>query len=296
MSRLLAISDLHVRHKANRAAVESVSDHPEDWLIIAGDVCEKAEDLAWVLDTLGPRFGQLLWVPGNHELWTHKGSELRGVEKYQGLVEVCRERGVLTPEDPWAVFHSRGEDYLIALLFLLYDYSFCPPGMSPDEAIRWAREAGIVCIDEIRLVATPYRSRQEWCAARVAKTAERLGTERADLARVLVNHWPLRRDLVRIPRVPRFLPWCGTTRTEDWHLRFGAKVVVSGHLHVRATDWRDGVRFEEVSLGYPRNWRPEIPFDALLREVLPGQPSSDEPEAEPEPRWHALGGPRRRSR
>ncbi|MCO4772045.1 MAG: metallophosphoesterase [Deltaproteobacteria bacterium] len=294
MPRLLAISDLHVRHKANRAAVESTSDHPDDWLIIAGDVCEKAEDLAWVLDTLGPRFAQLLWVPGNHELWSHKGSEHRGEDKYLDLVRVCRERGVLTPEDPWAVLTIDGREYLIALLFLLFDYSFAPPGMDPEQAIAWAREAGIMCIDELRLHSTPYPTRQDWCAARVAASAERLAKEHPELPRVLVNHWPLRRDVVRIPRVPRFLPWCGTALTEDWHTRFGAEVVVSGHLHVRATDYRDGVRFEEVSLGYPRNWRPEMPFDSLLREVLPGPAARDE--VEPDPRWHALGGPRRRNR
>jgi len=294
MPRLLAISDLHVRHKANRAAVESTSAHPDDWLIIAGDVCEKSEDLAWVLDTLGPRFAQLLWVPGNHELWTPRKDSVRGVAKYDELVAICQERGVATPEDPWLVWEHGEEPLLIALLFLLYDYSFCPPGMDVAQAVRWAGEAGIVCMDEVRLDPRPYPSRQAWCAARVEAAEARLGTERPDLARVLVNHWPLRTDLVRIPRVPRFLPWCGTTKTEDWHLRHNAEVVVSGHLHVRATDWRDGVRFEEVSLGYPRHWSPDHAFDSLLREILPGPASV--PAGEPDPVWDRLGGPRRRAR
>jgi hypothetical protein len=51
--------------------------------------------------------------------------------------------------------------------------------------------------------------------------------------------------------------WCGTRRTDDWHLRFNAGVVVSGHMHVRSTKYRDGVRFEEVSFGYPRQ-RPDV--------------------------------------
>jgi len=290
MPRLLGISDLHVRHKANRAAIESVGDHPDDWLIVAGDVGEEPDQLAWTMDTLGPHFAQLLWVPGNHELWSKRKDPLRGVARYEHLVELCRERGVLTPEDPWAVFEGR----VICLLFLLYDYSFGPPGLDPDATIRWASDKGIVCLDEMRLDPSPHSSRAAWCAARLRETEQRLATEGTGLPRVLVNHWPLRRDLVRIPRVPRFLPWCGTAATEDWHVRFGAEVVVSGHLHVRATDWRDGVRFEEVSLGYPQNWRPELSFDSLLREVLPGAAAPDE--VEPDPRWHALGGPRRRAR
>jgi 3',5'-cyclic AMP phosphodiesterase CpdA len=293
MPRLLAISDLHVRHKANRAAVGSASEHLDDWLIIAGDVCEKVEDLAWVLDTLGPRFARLLWVPGNHELWSPQASPLQGVARYEALVEVCRSRGVSTPEDPWPVWDEGGAaPHLVALLFLLYDYTFRPPGFDAEGAVRWAGEAGIVCMDELRLSPEPYPTRQAWCADRVASAAGRLATERPDLPRVLVNHWPLRRDLVRIPRVPRFLPWCGTALTEDWHTRHGATVVVSGHLHVRATDWRDGVRFEEVSLGYPRHWSPSLTFDSLLREILPGPPPPDHPE--PDPVWDRLGGPRGR--
>ena len=32
-------------------------------------------------------------------------------------------------------------------------------------------------------------------------------------------------------------------------------VVVYGHLHIRNTQFREGVRFEEVSLGYPQQWQ-----------------------------------------
>jgi len=64
--------------------------------------------------------------------------------------------------------------------------------------------------------------------------------------------------------------WCGTRRTEDWHGRFAARVVVSGHLHIRTTRFRDGTRFEEVSLGYPRQWQQRRGVHAYLREILPG--------------------------
>ena len=36
--------------------------------------------------------------------------------------------------------------------------------------------------------------------------------------------------------------------------KYNAAVVVSGHLHTRRTDFIDGCRFEEVSLGYKRQW------------------------------------------
>jgi hypothetical protein len=65
--------------------------------------------------------------------------------------------------------------------------------------------------------------------------------------------------------------WCGTSRTEDWHTRFRARAVVSGHLHFRTTLFRHGVRFEEVSLGYPRDWRQTRGIGWYLREILPAE-------------------------
>ena len=85
----------------------------------------------------------------------------------------------------------------------------------------------------------------------------------------LVNHYPLRPDLAVLPRIPRFTIWCGTTRTAEWHTRYPIDVVVSGHLHMRSTRWRDGVRFEEVSLGYPAQWQLHKGVDAYLRQILP---------------------------
>ena len=290
--RLFAISDLHVGHKANRAAVERITDHPQDWLILAGDLCEKADDLVFVLDTLGPRFAQLIWVPGNHELWTTRHSDLAGVAKYESFVQLCRDRGVVTPEDPFPVFPFATGPIRVAPLFLLYDYTFGPSGMDKAETLAWARAAGIMCLDEVRLHYAPHPSREAWAAARMDAAEERLAVEHADLPTVLINHWPLRFDLVRIPRVPRFAPWCGSMRTEDWHLRWNARVVVSGHLHVRATDWRDGVRFEEVSLGYPRHWDADAAPDIYLRPILPGP--APPPQVEPDPTWYHGGRPRRR--
>ena len=37
---------------------------------------------------------------------------------------------------------------------------------------------------------------------------------------------------------------------------------------MRRTDWRDGTRFEEVSLGYPRQWDPAKGVADYLREIL----------------------------
>jgi 3',5'-cyclic AMP phosphodiesterase CpdA len=270
--KLYAISDLHVGYPLNRAALEAIPPHPEDWLILCGDIGETVEHLEFVIRVLGARFRQLLWVPGNHELWTieDEPDRLRGEAKYQRLVALCRDHGVLTPEDPYVEWPAPGSPYRLAPLFLLYDYSFGPRGATPEQALAWALEAGLQCADEHLLHPDPYPTRQAWCHARIARTEPRLEEAARSHRLVLINHFPLRRDIAVLPRIPRFSIWCGTERTHDWHKRFRAEVVVSGHLHIRSTSWIDGVRFEEVSLGYPRQWRSERGPAHYLREILPG--------------------------
>lgn len=278
--RVYGLSDLHVGHAVNRESLLRLGSFPGDWCIVGGDVGESEAHLRFVLDALGERFERLVWVPGNHELWTTDG--LSGVAKYDRMVAVCREYGALTPEDPYVQIPGTG--LLLVPLFLLYDYSFCPVGMSPEEAIRWAAEGGIVCADEQRLLPFPWPSRQAWCAARLADARARLGRLPPGTRTFLVNHWPLRQDLCRLFKIPRFTPWCGTVQTEDWHTRYNAEIVVSGHLHMRATDWRDGVRFEEISLGYPRQYDPEKGAPGYLRQIWP--PAIEAPADGTGPIWH----------
>lgn len=247
-------------------------------MILAGDIGETEEQMELALSAFTRRFARVLWVPGNHELWTTPsklgGEDLRGEAKYRRLVSLCRSYGVLTPEDAYPVWNGPGGPCRIAPLFLLYDYSFRPDDIPFENALAWAEEANIVCTDEYMLRAEPHASKQAWCAARVEETQARLERE-SDLPLVLVNHFALHESLIRFAHIPRFSLWCGTRRTADWHTRFPVKAVVYGHLHMRARDYIDGVRFEEVSLGYPRDWEQALGMEAYLREILPGPPPGE---------------------
>ena len=256
---LWAISDLHVGHAENRAIVDRLRpDSPEDWLIVAGDVAEHVAVVEATLATLRERYATVIWVPGNHELWTHPADpvRLRGVARYERLIEACRGIGVLTPEDPYPVFTGIGGPVTIAPLFLLYDYSFRAPGTTDAvSSLLYAFKTGIVCTDEFLLHPDPYSSRAEWCWARVVETERRLAACDPAHPTVLVNHHPLVREPTRILRHPEFAQWCGTDRTDDWPVRFRAAMVVYGHLHIPRTITHDGVPHVEVSVGYPREWR-----------------------------------------
>ncbi|RIV39106.1 metallophosphoesterase family protein [Micromonospora radicis] len=271
--QLLGVSDLHVSYAENRAVVDALRpDRPDDWLLVAGDVADRFEDVEWALRLLRERFGTVVWAPGNHELWTVPADPvtLRGEARYRQLVELCRRLGVHTPEDPYPVWEGADGPVTVAPLFVLYDYSFLAPGASTKaESLRIAERSGVVCTDEFLLHPEPYDSREAWCAARVAYTERRLAALPPDRPTVLVNHYPLVREPTDVLWYPEFAQWCGTTRTADWHLRFRAAAVVYGHLHIPRTSWHDGVRFEEVSLGYPREWRRRGDSPQPIRRILP---------------------------
>jgi 3',5'-cyclic AMP phosphodiesterase CpdA len=280
--RLLALSDLHVAFPENRRLIAELRPRAEgDWLLLGGDVGELFADIEWALRTLSSRFATVIWTPGNHELWTHRADpvQARGVERYQLLVELCRSLGVVTPEDPYRVWEGPEGAVTIAPLFILYDYSFLPDGvLTKEQGLALAYETGVVCSDEVLLHPDPYPSREAWCGARIALTERRLAERDPALPVVFVNHYPLIREPTRILRYPQFAQWCGTTRTHDWHVRYNATAVVYGHLHIPRVIWQDGVRFVEVSIGYPREWRgrpswPGVPRPGVPRQILPMLPA-----------------------
>lgn len=285
IARLLAISDLHVNHPPNRRALEDLPVLPDDHLLVPGDVGDEPEDLAFAWRALVPRFRSVTWTPGNHELWDRKKTGLRGAARYRALVEVCRAHGVHTPEDPPWRYEGLGGPALVVPLFLLYDYSFRPDAVSRDAVLSWAAEDRIRPADERFLHPDPHPTLDAWSAVLVERAAARLDEAAAQgLPLVATSHYPWREDLIRFGRIQRFTPWCGTRQTEGWHRRWRFAAIVHGHLHMRATDYRDGVRFEEVALGYPRHWSAERGIGHYLREVLPG-PVSPLEEAPPT-RWH----------
>lgn len=286
--KLWAISDLHLDFRINREALLEIPPHPRDWLITGGDLCTSERHLRETLEALGDKFARLFWVPGNHELWSSRprGEDtelLHGEQKYRHLVEICREYGVLTPEDPFVRWPAGDEKCMVVPLFIPYDYSFRPDHVPLEEAVSWAMESGVLCSDEKLIDSTPHGSIIDWCRSRYEYSLQRLDALPTDASLVLINHFPLRQDLVRIRRIPRFSIWCGTKLTEGLHRRYPVRVVVSGHLHVRATDYRDGVRFEEVSLGYPRDWDQTKGMVHYLREILPGP--AEQPKGDHGPVW-----------
>lgn len=141
---LWAVSDLHTGHMGNKPVTESLHPtSPDDWLIVAGDVAERTDEIRWALDLLRRRFAKVIWVPGNHELWTTNRDPMQvfGKARYDYLVNICDEMGVITPEHPFPVWTERGGPATIVPMFLLYDYTFLPEGRGAKPK-AWKSRAG----------------------------------------------------------------------------------------------------------------------------------------------------------
>ena len=235
---LWAISDLHTGHTGNKPVTESLyPSSPDDWLIVAGDVAERTDEIRWSLDLLRKRFAKVIWVPGNHELWTTAKDPMQvfGRARYDYLVNMCDEMGIVTPEHPFPVWTEAGGPATIVPMFLLYDYTFLPEGATTKaEGLAIARERNIVATDEFLLSSEPYATRDAWCRDRVAHTRKRLEELDWMTPTVLVNHFPLVREPCDVLFYPEFSLWCGTTETADWHTRYNAVCSVYGHLHIPA--------------------------------------------------------------
>ena len=246
---LWAVADLHVAVKANRALVDALEPgNPDDWLIVAGDVAERPELVLRTLGQLSRRYAQVIWAPGNHELFCRGADEHVSKDRYRQLVDGCRRLGILTPEDPYAEFGG----VTICPLFTLYDYSWRPQGTTIDEALEMANRSQVIMTDEFAI--KPFVDPVLWCRERLRYTVRRLA--RVEGPTILVNHWPLIREPLEAVYYPELSMWAGTRHTQDWATRYAAEHVIYGHLHIPGTTVVDGVPHTEVSLGYPREWQP----------------------------------------
>lgn len=270
--RLLSISDIHLTDSNMRKAVTCLPTFKNDWIILAGDISSKIEHIHFAFEQFTHKFKKVIWVPGNHDLWikTNTRDELSSDDKYNSLVEICKEYNVISPEDDYIQFSTyEGAHYYIVPVFLLYDYSYAPENISSECAVAWAIEENVLCSDETFIKTKKFINVSEWCNERVLYTENRLARLDPTIPIILINHFPLIESLVRCDPHPRFKIWCGTNRTKNWHRKFNIKKVVYGHLHTPACDVIDETIFEEVSPPYPIKDFTNFKLETCLRQIIP---------------------------
>lgn len=240
--RVFALSDLHVDYDVNARWVDaiSMSDHQNDVLILAGDVSDSLSLLQWCLETLARRFRQVLFVPGNHDLWVIRETRpMDSLEKFDELSRIAAASGV-----SMHAFHAHG----VAIVPLLgwYDYSFGEP--SEDLQAVWM---------DYRACRWPPNFQAPDIAAHFTGLN---ATERSTDADTVItfSHYLPRIDLMPsyIPAEHRMLyPVLGATVLEDQLRRLDSSIHVYGHSHVNRDVEIDGVAYVNNAFGYPQETR-----------------------------------------
>lgn len=246
--RLFLGSDFHVDYRENLDWLRALSraDFTDDVLIVAGDLSDELDLVKTCFDELVPRYRKLLFLPGNHDLWTARSGKGPSFEKFETLNALCRDYGIET--GPVAFGKT-----LIVPLLAWYDYSFGEPGPT----IRRGWMDFYKCNWE---GLTPAEVAARFDAMNVIPDTS------AYEAVYSVSHFVPRIDLMpaRYPEKHKALfPVLGTDRLERRIRTLGSTKHFYGHSHLNRNKQIDGVTYINSAFGYPKET--EISAKTILR-------------------------------
>jgi predicted phosphodiesterase len=239
--RVHAVSDLHLDYEVNQQwlAQLSASDYTDDVLILAGDVSDSLQRLRWGLDTVVRRFRQVLYVPGNHELWVLRDEPgLGSFDKFDAVQALAADCGASTR--PWT---SGG--LTVVPLLSWYDHSFGRPGPALQgwtdyRACRWP----------------PGFTPVEVCAHFLRLNEPQLALRNQTL--ISFSHFLPRIDLMP-PYIPPdkqvLYPVLGSVGLEQQLRRLLPDIHVYGHSHVNRRLGIEGITYVNNAFGYPNETR-----------------------------------------
>jgi predicted phosphodiesterase len=239
--RVFALSDIHLDFPENKLWIGSLSarDYRDDILVLAGDVSDSIALLRWCFETLAYRFRQVLYVPGNHDLWVIREGGASSLDKFRNVCDLAQTCGVSTRS-------MQLGNVSVVPLFSWYDYSFGPPG------------------EEILATWTDFRAcvwplgfgMQELTTYFLQLNESALGKHGGTI--ITFSHFVPRLDLMPsfIPPAHRIVyPVLGTERLELQIRRIRPSIHVYGHSHVNRKVVVDGITYINNAFGYPHEWQ-----------------------------------------
>lgn len=236
--KVFAISDIHLDYKINQQWLAKLSkyDYQEDILILAGDISDNLQLLESCFSTLSKIFLNVLYVPGNHELWVVRNENLTSVQKFELIRRIASDHNIgMQP-------YSNNTLSIVPLLGW-YDYTFGNPGQKLKES--WMDFQACLWPESYTMSdVTDYFTHQNEHA---------LKTENETI--ISFSHFLPRIDLMpeRIPDAYRFLhPILGSTQIEAQIRALSSDIHVYGHSHVNRDITISGIRYVNNAFGYPR--------------------------------------------
>jgi predicted phosphodiesterase len=235
--RVFAISDLHVEHAENDRWVSGIStwDYRNDVLVCAGDVAQNEKLLGSALERLRHRFQEIVYVPGNHELWVAGRQESSSVDKFHRVQALARGCGVHT--EPLDL-----ETVSLVPLLSWYDHSYGKP--SEELLQRWS---------DYHLCSWPEQFDQPRITEYFLSLNRRFVKPRPQPV-ISFSHFVPRADFLPAAESSRgFLrPVLGTGLIDAQIRQLGSFLHIYGHYHVNRRSELDNVTYINNAYGYPR--------------------------------------------
>ena len=239
--RVFAISDIHADYMENRRWLEGLSryEYKKDILILAGDVTDDISLFARVMEGLKLRFGEIAFVPGNHDLWVRRYVSMDSRQKYQAVKDTVSGLGIRSRP-----FEAGG--LCIVPLLGWYDYSFGQP----------SKELWDMWVDYTACVWPDGWGAKDVClyftAINEGFIRECSGKRKGDV--ISFSHFLPRIDLMPSyipPDKRKLFPILGSTMLEGQIRRLGSAVHVYGHSHVNTRAYMDKTLYINNAFGYP---------------------------------------------
>jgi calcineurin-like phosphoesterase family protein len=236
--RIFAVSDLHTDFAENRRRLQQISStsYLHDVLVVAGDIADDLRVIDWTLRNLRSRFGQVFYVPGNHELWV-RNAEYDSVEKFWQVLRLCDEVGVYTRPG------RAGKNWIVPL-FSWYEPDYDLQGDADVSSLEgWADF--YFCKWPVGMGSVP----EHFLNINESRIKE------YDSPVITLSHFLPRREL--LPAVEKLsfkgLPLVAGTLALDRQVRaLNAVTHVFGHSHIDFDQVIEGVRYVHHAFDYPR--------------------------------------------
>ncbi|URZ01116.1 metallophosphoesterase family protein [Clostridium felsineum] len=238
--RVYAISDVHIDYKENLEWLCDISnyDYKDDVIILAGDISHKINLVEKAFQILSKSFSEVLYVPGNHDLWI-RGNECKdSFMKFKQIKEVADFYNV----------HMKPVNFCniaIVPLYSWYDYSF---GELSEELIyKWTDFIACNWKDYDAPKVNNYFT---------ALNDEFLGERNKRI--ISFSHF-----LPSIKLMPEFIPnsmryiypVLGSNSLMRYIQELDSTIHIYGHSHVNVDKVENGVRYINNAFGYPREFR-----------------------------------------
>jgi len=246
--RVFATSDLHTDYKENFSWLTELSDkaYRDDTLIVAGDVSDRLEIIRETLLLLRSRFRDVLFTPGNHELWV-RNADINSIDKLQQVLKLCDDLGVITKP-------LRLNDLWIVPLFSWYDgvYDSAMKAWADFHLCKWPEDAHPLGDYFLRFNEPHLKS--------------------YDAPVITFSHFIPRAELLPPKEYMRFswLPDISICKGLDAQVRrVNSTVHVCGHTHTTIDRVIDNVRYIQNPVRYPKERHSDsLPIKMIWRNAL----------------------------